>query len=66
MLGSKGKPAEHKLIWKFASVNFWDSLREVVIIQYLIIAGGTEIKEKEDLAETNYDCLTVWGTSKNK
>lgn len=22
MLGRKGKPAEHKLIWKFASVNF--------------------------------------------
>lgn len=65
-LGSKGKTAEHILIWKSASVNFWDSLREVVIIQYLIIAGSTEIKEKKESAETNYDCLTVWGTSKNK
>lgn len=24
------------------------------------------IKDEEDLAEINSDCLTVWGTSKNK
>lgn len=54
------------LIWKFASVSLRGSLREEVIIQYLIIAGSMEIKEKEDLAESNYDDLTVWGTSKSK